>query len=92
MWYIREKEETMDIQWSKRYICNRTEWIIDESTFQVLDEEKLVWAARVTTTHNSKYGQPEESFFALVRYTESFVLEDKNMPVLLDWLLKQQKG
>ena len=82
----------MDIEWSKRYIVNRTEWIIDESTFQVLDKDKLIWIARVTTTHNSKHGIPEESFAVLVRYTEHFVIDDEYLSSLAEWCLKQGKG
>ena len=82
----------MGIQRSRDYIISRTEWIIDDDTFQVLDEEKAMWIARVTTTHNSKRGLPEESFFALVRYTEHFVLQEQYMSILFDWWLKQVKG
>ncbi len=99
----------MDIQWSKTYLTNRTDWIIDESTFQVLDEDSLLWVARVTTTHHKRryeeskkrseglppgvsidLGSPDEkSFYILVRSTEHFILEDKNLPILADWLKKQ---
>ena len=82
----------MGIQWSKNYLTNLTEWKIDESTFQALDEERLLWIARVTTTHNSARGHPEESFFVLARATEHFVLPDSCLPTLMDWGLKQVRS
>lgn len=79
----------MDIEQSKNYITSQMQWLIDDSTFQVLDKDNGIWIARVTTTHNSERGDPEQSFFVLVRYTEHFVMEEAILPVLLDWCLKQ---
>lgn len=82
----------MDIEWSKQYLTTRYDWVIDESTFQVLDEERGLWIASVTTTHNSARGKPEHSFYVLVCYSEHFVIQDHQMLALKDWCLKQVKG
>ena len=78
----------MDIFASRHYITSRTAYAIDNSTFKVLDEEQCMWIARVTTTHNSKNGEPELSFSILVVSREYFILEDKHIPMLSDWCLK----
>lgn len=81
----------MDIEWSKTYITKLTQWEIGEGTFQVLDEERLTWIARVKTTQNSQQGKPEQGFTILVRATQHFVLDDNCLPALIDWCLKQAK-
>src|SRR5215471_4158422 len=48
------KEKIMNIQQSRDYITNRTEWSIDDDTFQILDKERCMWIARVTTTHHKR--------------------------------------
>lgn len=81
----------MSIEKSKQYLINETQWIIDESTFHVIDEERAMWVARVTTTHLTERGEKERSFTVLVRYTEHFTLYDAHLPILLDWCLKHAK-
>lgn len=78
----------MDIFASRDSITNRTGYAIDNSTFKILDKEQCMWIARVTTTHNSKHGDPELSFSILVTFREYLILEDKHIPILSDWCLK----
>lgn len=65
----------MNIQQSRDNITRTTQWVIDESTFFVLDEEQCVWIASVTTSHNRKQGEEEVTFSILVQFTNYFVIQ-----------------
>jgi len=54
-----------NIAQSRTSLLSGTGWVVDEDTFQVLDETKRAWIARVTTTHLQKQGKPEQSFYVL---------------------------
>lgn len=65
----------MNIQQSRQYIINLTRYVLDESTFFVLDEEQCVWIASVTTSHNRVRGEEEEPFILYVE-GQTFILID----------------
>lgn len=65
-------------------------WKIDESTFQVLNEKRCLWVARVTTTHRTKHGEPESSFYILVRECFTpFFIDNGELVDLALWASKQ---
>lgn len=82
----------MDIEWSKRYILGLTGWSLDESTFKVLDENRLIWVGRVTTTHLRNSGEAETSFVVLVRATEHFVIPDEALIRFYLWCMDHKEG
>lgn len=81
----------MDIETSKRYVILKYPWGIDESTFQVIDEQYCLWAAQVTTTFRRRELKlPERTFPILVSEKEVFAeLSNNNLRVLGEWCLRQ---
>jgi len=70
------------IERSRNYILSNTKYIIDEDTFQVLDEEQIAWIAHVTTTHFQEIGKPEQSYYILVFVSQHIVLNDEALAQL----------
>jgi hypothetical protein len=76
------------IEESKRHITRITKWVIDESSFTVLNEEKGYWIANVTTTHLKTRGEKEETFTILVQGYGYFIIEPEILPALTKWCLQ----
>lgn len=77
-----------EVERSKHFISHRFEWVIDESTLQVLDAERGAWIARVSTTH---LAESDRSFVVLVKGYEHFILEENMLPNLGRWLAKREE-
>lgn len=81
-----------EVDKSRRYICQRFEWSIDESTFLVLDEASATWIARVWTTHLAASGMAEKTFAVLVKGYDYFIVEEGILPGLGQWVLQHGNG
>ena len=75
----------MDIAASRAYITNRTEWVIDDRSFRVLDEEQCIWIAKVTTTHQKRSGEEEITFAVIVNGYNYFTISEDLLPALKVW-------
>ena len=64
------------IERSRKFIEERYRWVIDESTFGVLDEDACVWAAFVTSKRYATPADPNftERLAIIVTYQTPVVL------------------
>lgn len=79
----------MDIAASRAYITNRTGWAVDEQSFRVLDEERCIWIAKVTTTHLHLSGEEEITFALIVNGYNHFTVSEYLFPALKTWCEEQ---
>jgi hypothetical protein len=85
------QKQSVSIEASKQHITSKYPWRINESTFQVLDEEWCLWVALVTTTHRSERKMQELTFPIIVCEKEVFAEMDvQNLRALGEWALKQK--
>lgn len=88
-----QKDPILTIERSKLLITSKYPWIIDESTFQVIDDEYCVWAACVTTTFRKERNMEELTFPIIVCEKEVFSeLDIHNLKSLGEWCLRQGKN
>lgn len=74
------------IQESKNYIVKTCDYIIDESTFMLIDKNQCKWIAEVTTTHErEQYNRNEETFAILVTGNSFEIIYHEHYQILMHW-------
>ncbi len=72
----------LTIEESKMRIRHLMGWIVQEETFQVIEERTCTWAAEVCTMHlGSTY-----CFYILVQSSTHFVIEKRWLSALDAWI------
>jgi hypothetical protein len=76
----------------KGHILGQSQWDLDESSFEVLNESKGSWVARASTTHLAKRGEPEVSFTIVAQGMQYVLLDDSELSVLLEYLKSKRRA
>lgn len=73
----------------REHFLRPRKWEIIEGTLQVIDDDRGIWFARVTTTHNEEENKCEEKFAVIATGYGYIMLEDSMLADLGKWCAKQ---